>query len=773
MSTSSPESGVRRLWPAALIFAISLAVYLRTLCPTVFVEGTGENIICAWTLGVPHPPGFPLFCILAKIFGLLMPVGSVAYRINLFAAVMGGVAAGGLYLLLTAIGIGRLASAAAALAFAFSATFWGESVIAEVYTLSLTIIIIQIGLLLRWRRGLAEGVVPEPAPATQPAATAETIKGKRKRRRDFEREQERRRAEQERARLRAERARRWRIEPHDRLLLWFALAFGLGLTVHYNHILLLPAYLYFILANDRGVFTRWRLLGRALLLVAAGFSLHLYAPIRSFANPAIDWGNPETLSNWWNYLTAAQYRGRMFHLPIVSVLRNLGEFLADLPVEFWWLGLLAVVGGAVVVFRRDRTLFWMTALIFLVVALWSINYNIPWEIKVYYLQALLVMAIWIGFGLHWAVDWLARRGALRWLAVLVFAVPALALVFNFSDNDLSDQCFVLDNGLDILQTVDDASAIILPSTNPTFVLLYLTRIEGKKPRMEMWSRGDQGVKPVAKAVYPAEEIPPTPEPQFIVESLDKGLPVYAVDRVGKTELSGFAQVPWGCLYRLGSVEREHEWLEESPAGLWGSYRFQVDRQKFKYGSEQRLIACRYLLTQADHVWDKGDRAFADGLYSRALKLGREVPQVPLQVGQRYADQERFGRAVEVYQRALAERDDALLHNRLGAIYGRQGDLSKAEQQFQRAIELKPEFGEAHANLASVYGRRRQIDKAIEELELAIKYEPNNLRALKNLAAAYAERKRTADAIGMLRKAMEVNPADQEVRKALARLVQQP
>ena len=38
-------------WPALAVFCVALVVYVRTLCPTVFVEGTGENIVAAWTLG--------------------------------------------------------------------------------------------------------------------------------------------------------------------------------------------------------------------------------------------------------------------------------------------------------------------------------------------------------------------------------------------------------------------------------------------------------------------------------------------------------------------------------------------------------------------------------------------------------------------------------------------------------------------------------------------------------------------------------------------------
>ena len=751
MPTPTPL-GRQRLWPAALVSAISLGVYLRTLCPTVFVDGTGENIVSACTLGVPHPPGFPLFCLLAKAFSLLLPVGSAAYSINLFAAVLGAVAAGGLYLLLSAVGLRTLPAVAAALAFAFSATFWRQATIAEVYTLSLSLIILQIALLVHWRKGLPEPAAPA---ATQPAPAP---KGKQKRRapRDTP----------------TRKPRRAGLRPHDRPLLWLAFTFGLGLTVHYNHLLLLPAYLYFLLAHDRSLVARWRVSAVALLAAASAFSLHLYAPLRSLANPPLDWGNPESLTNWWRYLTAAQYRGRMFSLPPARVLANLHDFLADLPAEFWWLGLAAALAGAVILFRRDRALFWMTALIVFTAALWSINYDIPWEIEVYYLPALLAMAIWIAFALHSADQWLRARKCPQWLSLSLLAVPALALTFNFGPNDLSRQRFVMDNALDLLDTVEPEAALLLPSTNPTFALIYLTRVEGAAPGLDLWKQEARGLLPIEQAIQPTSQEQRTPAPQFLAESLSRGRPVYAIDRQPEGALVGFAQIPWGCLYRLVPADQREFWLDRAPADIWRNYRFQPADQRFIYGSEQALIAGRYLLVQGDYAWEIGDHNSADASYQRALAIGASLPSIAAQLGQRYTEQGRTELAVSVYRQALADHEDAVIHNSLGAIYGRQNRLDEAETHFLRALALKPDFADARANLASVYGRRGEIDRAIAELELALEYDPTNLLALKNLSLAYANLGRRDEARDLLRRALAINPAQEDLREAL-RLLEQP
>lgn len=69
-----------------LVFLISFTVYLMTLAPTVYVGDSGELIAASYTLGIPHPPGYPLFTILGKIFITLIPIGSIAYRVNLLSA---------------------------------------------------------------------------------------------------------------------------------------------------------------------------------------------------------------------------------------------------------------------------------------------------------------------------------------------------------------------------------------------------------------------------------------------------------------------------------------------------------------------------------------------------------------------------------------------------------------------------------------------------------------------------------------------------------------
>src|SRR4026209_1515549 len=83
---TTPSSSQPELLCAGAVFLVALVVYSWTLAPTVTLTDSGELIVAAYGLGVAHPPGFPLWVMLAHLASLV-PVGSVAVRINFSSAV--------------------------------------------------------------------------------------------------------------------------------------------------------------------------------------------------------------------------------------------------------------------------------------------------------------------------------------------------------------------------------------------------------------------------------------------------------------------------------------------------------------------------------------------------------------------------------------------------------------------------------------------------------------------------------------------------------------
>jgi len=175
VTSTTPDAAATERPPylaALVIFAVVLGGYVVTLAPTVTFWDAGEFIATAKILGIPHPPGTPLFVVLAHVWAFLVPIGEYAYRTNLMTAIFSASAAA-LFFLVTAQALrGHATSvetaerdrvftvggaAAAAVLSAFVFTVWQNSNETEVYMVSTLSIGAICWLAWMWRasRGTA------------------------------------------------------------------------------------------------------------------------------------------------------------------------------------------------------------------------------------------------------------------------------------------------------------------------------------------------------------------------------------------------------------------------------------------------------------------------------------------------------------------------------------------------------------------------------------------------------------------------------------------
>lgn len=128
---------------AGVLFFVSLFIYFLTLTPSVTAGDSGELITTVYNMGASHPPGFPLYGIVGKLFTFLR-FSDIGYKLNIFSAVSAACAVLFCYLtLVKLLGFNRsvvgfspvvhIPAVAASLMFAFSKAHWSQAVIAEVY----------------------------------------------------------------------------------------------------------------------------------------------------------------------------------------------------------------------------------------------------------------------------------------------------------------------------------------------------------------------------------------------------------------------------------------------------------------------------------------------------------------------------------------------------------------------------------------------------------------------------------------------------------------
>src|SRR6185436_5862821 len=89
VKSRNPSYAVSWLLVGAL-FGLTLLLYLLTLAPSVVTlfDDSLEFQLVTYRLGIAHPTGYPLYTLLGKLFTFL-PIGNVAYRVNVMSAVFG------------------------------------------------------------------------------------------------------------------------------------------------------------------------------------------------------------------------------------------------------------------------------------------------------------------------------------------------------------------------------------------------------------------------------------------------------------------------------------------------------------------------------------------------------------------------------------------------------------------------------------------------------------------------------------------------------------
>ncbi|OGE37622.1 hypothetical protein A3D79_01710 [Candidatus Daviesbacteria bacterium RIFCSPHIGHO2_02_FULL_39_8] len=96
------------------------------------------------------------------------------------------------------------------------------------------------------------------------------------------------------------------------------------------------------------------------------------------------------------------------------------------------------------------------------------------------------------------------------------------------------------------------------------------------------------------------------------------------------------------------------------------------------------------------------------------------------------------------------------HNNLGDVYGRWGDKQKALGEFQKAIQLKPNYADAYHNLANTYLELGDDKQALENYQKAASLNPILWQSLQNIAAIYYQQKKYGQAQDYIQKALQIN-----------------
>jgi len=149
---------------AFLVFLISTITYFKTVAPTTSFWDCGEFITSAYTLGIPHPPGAPLYLLVGRLFSMIPFATDIGLRVNIISGLASGLTVMLTYLIIVRLIVmyrGKIqnlndqiivyaGSFIGSLTLAFSDSFWFNSVEAEVYAISIFFTALVVWLILVW-----------------------------------------------------------------------------------------------------------------------------------------------------------------------------------------------------------------------------------------------------------------------------------------------------------------------------------------------------------------------------------------------------------------------------------------------------------------------------------------------------------------------------------------------------------------------------------------------------------------------------------------------
>ncbi len=471
---------------AACAAAGVFLLYVLTLAPATSWWDTSEYIATAHTLGLPHPPGNPLFVAVGRTWSVLLaPLGlSPAVRINLMAAATSAGASFFFFLivhrtLVQLRGAGREALIGAGVAVVVSATaftVWSQSNTNEkVYTLSLLIAAAVSWLMLRW----------------------------------YDR----------------------RNDPRSVTLVVLAIyLMALGATNHLMSVLPAGAVLVFICLARPRLLANSRFLSWGVAAVVVGLSFNFFLPIRAAQRPVINEGDPvcdgvvETAVAIYTNgaagcpaLAASLRRDQYAKPPVTTRMAPFSHQLLNFFQYFDWqwsrgldpdeppsrsrlpFSLLFLALGGVGFFtvwkgdRRTGAYFVVFAATLSVALVFYLNFRYGYslapeitgerthEVRERDYFFLLFFALWgamAGLGVARCWLWLGdRMGSLR-NASPVLAVAAIPFFLNLSWANRSGDWAARDWAHDLLNSMEPYAVLFTNGDNDTFPMWYLQEVEG-------------------------------------------------------------------------------------------------------------------------------------------------------------------------------------------------------------------------------------------------------------------------------------------------------
>ena len=790
------------IWLSVLVFLISFVVYFKTMAPTVSFWDCGEFIASSYILGVPHPPGAPLFVLIGRIFTLIPLFGEIAARVNFISVLTSALTVWLSYLVIVKL-VSRWADdskgmwsrmsryaggVVGSLFLGFGKTFWGNAVEAEVYGLALMLmmLILYLGLLWMDRKGTGKG---------------------------------------------------------DRILVLIAYLGLLSIAIHMTVFLIMPVIFLLVIWEDRSKFKdfrfwiaglilslvmvtlqpflilllgwflvgflvlwvrpdpRWVLSFSLILVALVGYSVQGYIPIRSNLDPAIDENNPDNWERFKYFLERKQYgqqsmmermftrRGELANQFGVHPRMGFWSFFREqyMDKSLWFIPIL--LGGfglwSQLKRRRKEGVILLFLILFSTVGLvLYMNFSdgthydsytreiIRLEVRdrdYFFTPGFAFFPLLMGLGVSGVLRRLSRfKNWLGYGAMAVFLIsPVLPITKHFhSSNNRSNKYIPYDYAYNLLNSCDKDGIMFTNGDNDTFPLWFAQEVEGIR----------KDVRVVNLSLLNTD--------WYILQLKNKmGVPMNLSDnqiKWAKTRLPDGREITRPAEPYRDAVREEKRYLYPH---IDPQSRSLVRLQDIMI--EQIILANRWKYpVYFSSTVPSRDRVGLD----KHLKMEGLVLKVVPEQGEGMIDRKKTHSLLwDVYRydgiNDLDVEKDEIAANLLAYLperfidlatsYSDFGETEKAMVELKKAIELIPHYFRSYLLLSQIYKEfgepekeKEVLKQGVEHLEKLVMKRPEIITYKVSLAFLSQVQGDLEKAERMLREAFELNPREGMIQQSL-------
>jgi len=703
---------------AALLLLV-FGLYLFTLFPAMApYRDSGEMATVIHTLGVPHPPGYPLYALSGKVFASLFPLGNVAYRANVLSAL-----ASALTILFLYLGIRKYflkfnsagLALAAVLIFATSYLQWYLSLVSEMYTINTFFAALLFYIYTKWEE-------------------ARELK----------------------------------------YIYLFCFISGMGLGNRMDLLLIMPGFLLVFLFYGR--VSKISTLGTCAITFLLGFSVFLYLPARASQFPLIDWNHPAMLEKLIDAITRKSH-GSTLDLLSTNYAKGenfpagIGFYFKHLFAGFAYIGIILGALGAVKLYKTNKPLFYSLSAAFIIAGpVFIFLGNMPPNthalaiLEAHFLLPNTVFFIFALFGLLFILEKISSEKPLLKYACLagLSCFALLNAAQNYEGINKRNNYFTDDFSRNVFRSAPPNSIVVLKEDVQLFSLWFSQYILNHRKDVVVVGQGLSG-----SLWY--QDMLRRQHPDACVGALKTEQDWLAMERLNPkrdllvstdAEIPGFSTIilhPHGLMAFVKEKKLDHSKFNvmNELYGYRGTYRYGAHREFFTPDLIEDYAKSRH--RQGYYYMINKNYPLAQEEFLAALYLHDKFPVSAFHLGYTYFDSGDYKNAMKYYNIAadiyryqvdLSRQYNSLegvkrgilgdlaeLYVNMGVTTEKLGDESKSLEYYTLAGEVSPGFTKSYFNKAVIYWRHEDWPNVIRELERAVSIDPNYAEARRYLEVA--------------------------------------